>query len=68
MAVFQEATGADLKHTNINILQSQSITILVSKTPGQHGRTPKCERPGEKKEKSKDRGKEIESESVGVQD
>lgn len=30
MAVFQEATGADFKDTNINILQSQHIIILVS--------------------------------------
>lgn len=32
MAVFQGATGADFKDTNINILQSQHIIILVSNT------------------------------------
>lgn len=32
MAVFQEATGADFKDTNINMLQSQHIIILVSNT------------------------------------
>lgn len=32
MAVFQEATGADFKDTNINIVQSQHIIILVSNT------------------------------------
>ncbi len=32
MAVFQEATGADFKDTNINIVKSQHIIILVSNT------------------------------------
>lgn len=64
MAVFQEATGADFKDTNINILQSQHIIILVSNTGGTEQRTsaPRKTRRGEKK-----RVEEIESESVGVQ-
>ena len=37
MAVFQEATGADFKDTNINIVQSQHIIILVSNTGGSRG-------------------------------
>lgn len=65
MAVFQEATGADFKDTNINILQSQHIIILVSNTGGTEERTPA---PSKTRPEKKERVEEIESESVGVQD
>ena len=60
MAVFQEATGADFKDTNINIVQSQHIIILVSNTGVAE------ERMSDRRRKKRE--KEIESESVGVQD
>lgn len=64
MAVFQEATGADFKDTNINILQSQHIIILVSNTGVAEERMSAWGTTGREKKSEK----EIESESVGVQD
>lgn len=58
MAVVQEATGADFKDKNINIVQSQHIIILVSNTGLAE------ERMSADEEK---RGKNKPSESVGVQ-
>lgn len=63
MAVFQGTTGADFKDTNINILQSQRIIILVSNTGVAEERMSAWGTTGGEK-----REKEIESESVGVQD
>ena len=54
MAVFQEATGADFKDTNINIVQSQHIIILVSNTGGSRGENVSAaEKTGGERKKEK---------------
>lgn len=60
MAVVQEATGADFKDKNINIVQSQHIIILVSNTGLAE------ERMSADNEKRKNKKNKL-SESVGVQ-
>lgn len=57
MAVFQEATGADFKSTNINILQSQHIIILVSNTQLTEGRMSAQGRRGRERGGVKKEGK-----------
>lgn len=53
MAVFQEATGADFKDTNINIVQGQHIIILVSNTGVTEEIMSACQKKGWERKKKK---------------